>query len=522
MGAHIRQIVIVGGGTAGWLTASLLAARHDVKDPQGLRVILIESPDLATIGVGEGTWPTIRNTLKRIGIAEADFLKSCDASFKQGSRFDGWVSGSVHDSYLHPFVAPISGAPNDIYAAWRRLSQDQAFADVVCVQGAICAQDLAPRQDGMPDYEGVANYAYHLDAIKFAALLTSHATQTLGVVHIKDHVTHIKNAANGDIAAVETRHNGAVQGDLFIDCTGLQSLLLAQHYGIGFIDQSSVLFNNRALAAQVAVDPHSPIASQTLSTAHDTGWIWDIALPNRRGIGLVYASAYAERGQVEETLERYIREKCSAVDIGSLSFREIAFQSGYRQKFWHQNCVAIGLSAGFLEPLEASAIVMIELAAKFLTDNLPHDRAGMDFIGCRFNQLFKYRWERIIDFLKLHYVLSKREEAYWQDNRHLESIPQRLSELLALWRHQSPSQDDFPHIDEIFPAASYQYVLYGMGFETKTRPSLRMLNANELERSFLNIKNLKRKLVAGLPSNRVLLSNLHAQTTSRLHDRESS
>lgn len=512
MAEDIKNIVIIGGGTAGWLAASLLAARHNTAQGNGLSVTLIESPDIPTIGVGEGTWPTIRDTLKRIGLSETEFLTKCDASFKQGSRFDHWVNGAAGDSYLHPFSTPINGMATDVHSAWvSQASGTHAFADVMSAQSEICAHDLAPRQASMPPYQGVMNYAYHLDAAKLAQLLTTHATQTLGVKHILDHVTHVESHENGDIKAVGTKAGGLIDGDFFIDCSGMRSLILARHFNIGFQDQSHILFNDRALAVQIPVGQDTPIASQTISTAHDTGWIWDIGLPTRRGVGLVYASAYSNVESASTTLEAYIHKAFPNQSTDDLNIREIAFKSGYLEKFWHRNCLAIGMSAGFLEPLEASAIVMIELASKFLSDNFPRNRAMMTHMEKRFNELFSYRWGRIIDFLKLHYVLSERSQAYWQDNRKSETIPTRLQELLELWEHQPPSDEDFPHREEIFPAASYQYILYGMGFKTSIAPSLCPLNGAEIAHNLSLIKQQKRKLVAGLPSNRALLSQLHRE-----------
>jgi flavin-dependent dehydrogenase len=507
---EINNVVIVGGGTAGWLTAALIAARHPARDdgaPGALSITLIESPDTPSIGVGEGTWPTMRNTLARIGIAEPDFLGACDASFKQGSRFDGWLTGAASDSYLHPFVPPISAAAADVHAAWKTCRPDAPFADAVCVQGEICAQNLAPKLDSMPDYEGALNYAYHLDAAKLAALLTRHSTEKLGVRHIRDHVTGVASAELGDIAGVHTRENGLVAGDFFVDCTGLQSLLLGGHFAVPFRDQSHTLFNDAALAVQVPERPAAPIASQTISTAHDAGWIWDIGLPTRRGIGLVYASAFMSDSEAEASLRAYLTAHAPHASGDGASIRKIAFQSGYRERFWRRNCVAIGLSAGFLEPLEASAIVMIELSAKFLADHFPRDRVAMGILEKRFNELFAYRWGRTVDFLKLHYCLSRRAEPYWQANCDEKSIPERLGELLRLWARQPPSALDFPHAEEMFPAASHQYVYYGMGGETRVSPSFDA--TQRIAREFELLAQRRRKLVAGLPTNRALLSNLN-------------
>ncbi|RZT54657.1 tryptophan halogenase [Sphingomonas sp. BK036] len=500
----ITTIVVVGGGTAGWLAACLIAARADRGAEQPLSVTLIESPDVATIGVGEGTWPTMRRTLERIGITETDFLLACEGAFKQGSRFDGWRTGAADDSYLHPFTAPVDGDPRDIVAAWAE--HGGRFADTVGAQGAICHRDLAPRQRAMPDYAGTLNYAYHLDAGKLATMLMRHATERFGVRHIRDHVVGIDGKADGDIAAVRTRASGAIAGDLFLDCTGHAALLIEGHYGIGTVDRGGTLFNDRALAVQVPVAADSPIASQTNATAHGSGWIWDIGLPTRRGVGCVYSSAHLSDDAAADTLTRYLR--ATAPDAAPPSFRQLTFQSRHRETFWHRNCLAVGLSAGFLEPLEASAIVLIELSLDALLDNFPSHRGAMDIYAMRFNALFRYRWDRIVEFLKLHYVLSERDEPYWRDHRDAASIPPRLTELLQLWRHQPPSRADFPMVDEIFPAASYQYVLYGMEFPAPTRGPILTPDRSRAQSLLAQVEQRRRMLAAGLPTNRAYLDAL--------------
>ena len=509
MDGSIANIVIVGGGTAGWLAACLIAARADRGAQRPLSVTLIESPDVATIGVGEGTWPTMRRTLERIGITETEFLLACDASFKQGSRFDGWRTGAADDSYLHPFTAPMDGDPRDIVGAWAQ--HGGKFANMVGAQGEVCHRDLAPRQRAMPDYAGTLNYAYHLDAGKLAALLMRHATERLGVRHVRDHVVGIDSTGDGDIAAVRTRASGAIPGDLFLDCTGHAALLIGGNYGIATIDRGGELFNDRALAVQMPVAPDSMIASQTNATAHAAGWIWDIGLPTRRGIGCVYSSAHLSDDAAADTLTRYLRAVAPGAPLPS--FRQLKFQSRHRARFWERNCLAVGLSAGFLEPLEASAIVLIELSLDALLDNFPATRRAMDIHATRFNPLFRYRWDRIVEFLKLHYVLSERDEPYWRDHRDTASIPPRLAELLALWRHQPPSRADFPMIDEIFPAASYQYVLYGMGFPVPTRGPIATADRARTETLLAQVDQRRRMLAAGLPTNRAYLDALrHANT----------
>lgn len=502
----VRRIVVVGGGTAGWLVACRIAAAADPAAAPPVSVTLIESPDLPIIGVGEGTWPTMRGTLAKIGIAEPEFLLATDAAFKQGSRFDGWCDGSVADRYVHPFTAPVDAVAADLAALWR--ADGRAFADVVGAQPRIAAADLAPRQRAMADYAGALNYAYHLDAGKLAELLRRVATERLGVAHLRDHVTGVEAGEGDRIAAVVTRAAGRIAGDLFIDCTGHAALLIGKHCGVPLVDRSDVLFNDRALAVQVPVAPDSPIASQTIATAHDAGWIWDIGLPTRRGIGCVYAGAFADDDHAAATLTAYLARTAPDVRAADLSFRRLTFRSAHRERFWQGNCLAIGLSAGFLEPLEASAIVMIELSIDALLAGFPADRDAMPLHARRFNDLFRYRWDRIVEFLKLHYVLSRRAEPYWQAHRDPATVPERLRDLLALWRTQPPGAADFAHADEIFPAASYQYVLHGMGAGPGAVAPIRSGRRDAAAAALQQMEARARALAASLPTNRVYLDAL--------------
>jgi hypothetical protein len=505
--------VIVGGGSAGWLTAAVVAAEHcsasGAAPGSGLQVTLIESPDVGPIGVGEGTWPTMRDTLRKIGVTETDFIRECDASFKQGSKFNRWVSGRQEDYYFHPFVLPHGYTDTNLVAGWLQRHADVPFADLVSFQPHLCAQGKAPKQMTTPEYAAVANYAYHLDAGKFGLFLRKHCTEKLGVRLVLDHVTGINTHDNGDIASLQTKAHGALAGDLFVDCSGMQSLLLGQHYGIAFLSQKHVLFNDTALALQIPyASENSPIASQTLSTAQSNGWVWDIGLPTRRGVGHVYSSSHTSDDAAELELRSYIEGTAGTQDAGTP--RKITFNPGYRKKFWHRNCVAIGLSAGFIEPLEASALALVELSAAMLSEQMPVTRSDMDITARRFNDSFLYRWERVIDFLKMHYVLTKRaDSAFWRDNARAESIPDRLSEQLTLWRHQPPSRYDFFRIEEVFPSASYQYVLYGMGFRPEQSAVTRQ--SDDLDRAdgfFRETAGLTGKMLAALPGNRDLIGHI--------------
>lgn len=517
MSEAVKQVVIVGGGSAGWLTAGVIAAEHRAASGSGLEVTLLESPDVGPIGVGEGTWPTMRDTLRKIGVTETDFIRECDASFKQGSRFDRWVTGSAGDRYFHPFVLPQGYTETNLVAGWLQRHSEVPFADLVSFQPHLCARGKAPKQVATPEYAAVANYAYHLDAGKFGVFLRKFCTEKLGVRHVLDHMVGINSHDNGDIASLQTKTNGALAGDLFVDCTGMQSLLLGQHYEIPFVSQKHVLFNDTALALQIPyAEENSPIASQTISTAQSSGWVWDIGLPTRRGIGHVYSSSHTSDDAAEVELRNYV-ESTGGPKNGAAP-RKLSFNPGYRAKFWHRNCVAIGLSAGFIEPLEASALALVELSAAMLSDEMPATRATLDIVARRFNDSFTYRWARVIDFLKMHYVLSQRADSeFWRDNVRVESIPDRLSEQLTLWRHQPPSRYDFFRIEEVFPSASYQYVLYGMGFRPDANVTTRRADdADRADGFFREAATLTGKMLAALPTNRELIVHIQRNGLHRI------
>lgn len=501
----VSRVVIAGGGTAGWLAAAMLAAWSRKSGAAHLSITLVEAPDIPTIGVGEGTWPTIRETLAAIGVEESEFLTSCDASFKQGSRFVGWRTGPPDDSYDHPFTPPPASDAAELIGAWQAISPHLPFARAVSAQPAVCDANLAPRQRSMPPFAGALNYAYHLDAGKLVEMLRRHSVDRLGVTHVQARIASVEADGQGGIAALALSDGRAIEGDLFLDCTGLAAMLIGGHCQSTFVDQSRFLANDRALAVQVQTRAADPIASQTIGTAHEAGWLWDIALPNRRGIGCVYSSRFADDDRARLILDDYIRRSLpSAQDY---SVRKIAFPTGHRERFWVGNCLALGLSAGFIEPLEASAIVLIELSVRALTEAFPSTRERMPFLAQRFNAQFTSRWERIVEFLKLHYVLSERQEPYWRAQRDPSTMPPRLAELLELWKDQPPSAADLPLATEMFPPASYQYVFYGMGGPVPARlPNTSPDLAEKLARS----AERERSLVAALPSNRAYLGECSA------------
>ena len=525
MNNDIKRVIIVGGGAAGWLTAGVLAAEHInlavAPSQRSLEVILIESPQVPTIGVGEGTWPSMRGTLKKMGISETEFMIECDASFKQGSKFIDWLHSPTtassdkapldSQSYYHPFSLPSHFNEINLAKHWQVHKQQVSFTNAVTYQGRLCDQGCAPKLISTPEYECNANYGYHLDAGKFAQFLQRHCCQKLGVKHIVDHVESISSQNNGDIAALNTKSNGSITGDLFVDCSGFKSLLIGEHFQVPFIEKKSVLFNDSALAVQVPYEnQQSAISSCTHSTAKGAGWIWDIGLPSRRGVGYVYSSSHTDDDRAESELRSYLLSSISKAQAESASLRKITFNPGHRAHFWHKNCVAVGIAAGFIEPLEASALALIEQSAKMISEQLPQNRQAMEIVAKRFNKKFLQRWRQVVDFLKLHYVISQRDDSdYWRDNRDSASVPQSLQQQLALWQYQQPYSYDITETEALFPAASFQYVLFGMDFNSQPPRYIKQAEQEKAMALFQQNNQRSQQLLSALPSNRALLDKVH-------------
>ncbi|NMP30277.1 tryptophan 7-halogenase [Thalassotalea sp. M1531] len=504
----IKQVIIVGGGTAGWLAANHLGKNLAPSSPDGVKVTLIESPDIPTIGVGEGTVPLMRQSLKALGISETEFIRECDVTFKQGIKFVDWLHNPIANNphyYHHIFDYP-QIEPVDLTPFWLDNNQGRSYVDTIAWQGKVCDAGLAPKLITSPEYQGQSAYAYHLDAGKFSALLTKNAVERFGVNHILANVVEVKQHENGDIASVVTDRNGELSADLFIDCTGFSAKLIGDVLNVPFIDKSDVLFADHAVVMQVPYQSEDQaIASHTISTAQQSGWIWDIGLQTRKGVGHVYSSNHTSHEQAEHALRTYIGKQ--AESIGS---RVIKMNIGYREKFWHNNCVALGLSQGFVEPLEATGLLVFDATAKMLAEQFPTTTTEIPLIAKLFNQRMSESWEKVIDFIKLHYCISKRDDSqFWLDNRELSSIPDSLQERLARWKFQPPSKYDFFSGFEIFNLENYLYVLYGMEYPTAS--SLvrgKVVQAAQIEELHRWIANNTEQALTRLPKHRELIEKI--------------
>lgn len=505
----IEHVLIVGGGTAGWLTAAFLARQLGTRHG-GVRITLVESSEIGIIGVGEGTFPSIRGTLSSIGIPEREFLRACSATYKQGIRFDHWVRppgtpGASH--YFHPFSQPSQrgGAPELLpYWLMGHGGDGRAFAEAVTLQTAVAAARHGPKRAGDGDYLGPLNYAYHFDAGRFASLLAQQG-QALGVQRVIATVERVALDERGWIDAVHTAEGGELRADLYIDCSGFRARLIGEALGSPMRSLQDVLFVDRAVALQVPYDrPDAPIASCTVASAQESGWIWDIGLQERRGIGHVYSGRYTSDDEAEAALRRYIGPASDA-----MTPRRLTLNVGVRDVQWRHNCVGVGLSGGFLEPLESSGIGLIETAAYLIAQMFPFN-GDMAPVARHFNAFMQARYERVIDFIKLHYALTQRRDtAFWRDNADPASLTDGLRDRLAMWRARPPQRMDFITDVEMYLPASWQYVLYGMEFRTELgRAAAALDRVDDARREFQTLAQLGVHALRDLPPHRQLIEQM--------------
>jgi flavin-dependent dehydrogenase len=510
MDGGTRNILIVGGGTAGWLTAAYLAKALALPENPHLTITLLESPDIGIIGVGEGTFPTIRETLRFLDIDERKFIRESSATFKQGILFSDWLyepqPGKRH-RFFHPFEAPFYSEETSLVPYWllQEASSRPSFAEAVTIQNRVAGARRGPKRPGEPDFDGPLNYAYHIDAHNLARLLAERAEE-LGVAHLSGEVEHAELSSNEGIDRLVLKDGSELRADLYVDCSGFRAELIGRALGSPFRSARGCLFANRAAALKVPYEnPEAPIESYTLANAHEGGWTWDIGLAGARGIGCVYSSDHIGDDRALAILRDYIGPAFDQTHV-----RILPFEVGYRERQWVGNCVSIGLAAGFIEPLEATGLVLIEAAVGMLAELFPH-HGPVDAPARRFNQLMAARFENIVKFLKLHYCLSQRTEPFWRENADPATIPDELQELLRQWRYRPPGRFDFILDVETFAFFNYQYILYGMEFQTDLSAGRSDFpNVAAARKLFERIRVLSEKAARDLPSHREIVSELAA------------
>ena len=486
MNQNIENIVIVGGGSAGWMTAAMLAKQLN----KSINITLVESEEIGTIGVGEATIPPIRHFNQLLGVEENDFLAKCNGSIKLGIEFENW--GAIGDKYMHPFGS--FGVDFD-YMPFPYFWLQQKLTDQVSdLQSFSLAWQLAQQNKFLPPNGKASSlgnqhdYAYHFDATLYVQFL-KRFTEKLGVNRIEGKVTQVTiNPDNQFIDAVKLQSGQIIEGDLFIDCSGQHGLLLDKTYGVEFEDWSPFLLNDSAVAVQSA---HlSALKPYTRSIAHEAGWQWRIPLQHRTGNGLVYCERYLGRDEAAERLLANVEGETLTDPL------HIRFHTGARRKQWHKNCVVVGLAGGFMEPLESTSIHLIQKSIMRLVRLLPTTHL-VDADIREFNDQTYEDMITIRDFLILHYhVTERRDSAFWRFCAEME-IPDSLQQKIDLF---CESARVFRKGEELFAENSWTQVMMGQGLEPKSyHPIADKMTDDELTYFLNQIKADASRAAARLP-----------------------
>lgn len=459
MGRPIDKVTIVGGGTAGWLAATLLQAYGRKKAPgsKPLKISVIESPDIPTVGVGEATVPAMVRTLQSAGVSEREFFKTCNASFKLGVVFDHWNvdKAGKRVTYINPFSAAPTINGIDMAHYYQRfgagpLDYVQAYSPAVDLWRAR----KGPRAAGSKEFDYPIGFAYHLDAGKFAGMLTEHCVKN-GVNHIRENVLEVEQDESGAISALKLDKTGRHKVELVIDCTGFRGLIINKALQEPFLSYSKYLANDKAMAVQIPHPDPDVIEPVTRSTALGAGWSWRVPLYNRIGTGYVFSSAHRTDDEAREEFLAHLGPAAKDAEP-----RIIPMRVGRNRNAWVKNCVAIGLSGGFIEPLESTAIYMIDMGIRWLITYFP-DKEFPDPLRQRYNHLVDQLYDEVRDFVCLHYRLGNRTDSqYWLDARTELEVSDRLAENIELWRHNLPFHYDLP-FTTLFDAGTYTAVLLG-------------------------------------------------------------
>ena len=491
----ITKAVIAGGGTAGWITAALL---NKVLG-KSLDITLVESAEIGTVGVGEASIPPILHLNGALGISEKEFIKATGATIKLGIEFENWRSQG--HSYMHAFGEIGKDFPFcAFYHFWLKANQTQNapdFWDFSLNYQAAKAHKFAHLKNIPNTQLAGLHYAYHFDATRYGEFLKELA-QSRGVNRIEGKIETISQCdQTGSINALKLEDGSLIEGDLFIDCTGLRALLIEQTLNTGFEDWSHWLPCDSAVAVQS--ESASNAIPYTRSIARESGWQWQIPLQHRVGNGLVYSSRYLS----DENAKQQLLNNLPAKPLTEP--RIIKFKTGRRLKQWHKNVVSIGLSSGFLEPLESTSIHLIQSAAIRLIKFFPHQGIKHNLVD-EFNKQSKTEFERIRDFIILHYKLTERDDSpFWRLCKGMD-IPSSLAKKIALYKTSGKLvRED----DELFAEVAWQQVLIGQGLIAEDyHPLTNALTDNQLNELFSNLKTLINSTVEQLPSHSEFLEKI--------------
>ena len=497
----IKNIVIVGGGSAGWMTAAALSR---LLEPQHIQVTLIESEQIGTIGVGEATIPDIINFNRILGIPEDEFMRATNATFKLGIQFENW--GNLGESYFHPFGmhgADMQGI--DFHQFW--LSSQNRGKKCSIEDYSLCALAAQKNKFQLPSNDprnvlSQLRYAYHFDATLYARFLRAYAEKR-GVKRLEGKVENITtNIETGFIEGLKLENGKTIGGDFFFDCTGFRALLLSQTLGVKFTDWSHWLPCNSAQA--IACERNGPLLPYTKATAKSAGWQWRIPTQHRTGNGHIYSSEFISDQNAEDQLLSGLDGKILGAP------KQLRFTTGCRETFWEKNCVAIGLSAGFLEPLESTSIYLIQMGISRFISMFPGSQHPA-IVAQEYNRHMRLLYDQARDFLILHYSATKRNDSeFWNYCRNM-SLPDSLVHKMELFKAAGRV---FRYEDELFSKPSWVAVFLGQGIIPKiVDPIVSTLPVEQLERSLNSMHGAMQNAVKNMPTHQEFIEKYCASSS---------
>ncbi len=450
----LKRIVIAGGGSAGWMTAAALSS---LLDPKDVSITLVESDEIGTIGVGEATIPDIINFNRMLGLDEREFMKATHATFKLGIEFRDW--GRKGDVYIHPFsVHGVDMKGIDFHNYWLR--EREGGGPHAIQNYSLCAVTASHNKFTLPDPNPRSllthiRYAYHFDATLYARYLRGYA-EARGVRRAEGKIQDVTRAPeSGHISALRLESGQTIDGDFFFDCTGFRALLLNKVLGVGYVDWSRWLPCNSALA--VPCRHAGPLTPYTRASARPSGWQWRIPTQKRTGNGHIYSREFMSDDEATSMLLANLDGEALA------SPRQIRFTAGHRQTFWSHNCIAIGLSAGFLEPLESTSIYLIQEGISRFISLFP-DASLPDVLRDEYNRHMRTEFEQVRDFIVLHFKATERDDTpFWNYCRNMD-IPDTLRHKIELFREASRV---FRYEEELFSRPSWVAVFLGQNIVPK-------------------------------------------------------
>ena len=485
---RVKRVVVTGGGTAGWLTAAALAQQFGPL----LDITLVESEEIGTVGVGEATFPSIQAFHRLLDLNEQEFMRATKATFKLGISFENW--GGIGDRYMHAFgTIGRSTWMGDFQHFWLAAQEDGFGGEI----GDYCFERQAAVAGKFATSENVKiNYAYQFDAGLYAAYLRK-LSEPKGVKRIEGKIRSVdQHPETGWVTSLNLESGESITGDLFVDCSGFRGLLIEQTLKAGYEDYSPWLFTDRAFAVQTPSGKDIP--PYTRAIARESGWQWRIPLQHRVGNGMVFCSRYQNEDDARAMLLANLE--------GEALFepRLLKFKAGRRLKAWDKNVVSMGLASGFIEPLESTSIHLIQIGVTRLMQLFPFSGITQALIN-RYNDQSRSEYERIRDFIVLHYKVTERDDTpFWRDCRDMK-IPDTLTERIELFKESAMA---YQAPDEMFRVESWMQVMLGQRLRPRGYHHMgRMLGPERLRVALDTLKNSITGAVAKMPTHRQFLES---------------